>query len=511
MRPIIVVLLAALAAGSVSAPVGATSRAPMNPAPPRSGQSGFADALRQADAAVKAKDWDGAYRILKPVLDSEALAAQPSAVRHAVLTMFSLAAIMTDHGGEALAAAKLACALPEAEAYDWRLRAFAAWQAKDGLELANTFATLGQRWPDEVRSLGLRQVFGMHMQVSQTVPATDALAKFDAALFDAGWRPETVADKADTLWIEYAGILLDRGDVAGARRVVAQITMVDQIVQMRADKRFDPVVQRDSPALDPRRAAQVEVERLTQASKAAPGSLDLLLALVTAKRRLGQNAEALAQIEGAVARIKAEGPGAFTDTEEQSNWLYDLQARLLMDSGRVDEALAIQEKGAALKEEGGDNTSQVLNLGSQYVALGRPRDALAAIAKVGGMSPYGEMVRLYVDGCARAQLGDAAAVQADLAKMRKLWPINGDALQDVLICANDLDGAAKVLIQRLEDPQQRADVLRDAQEYNDRAYEPPFEKVTRERERQIFGRPDVQAVLARYGRTERYDLWPVDS
>ncbi len=511
MRPILVILLAALTAGVTGSPVAADSRPPMNPAVPRKAQSGFEDAIDRAGRALQAKDWAGVYAALKPLMNSDELAAQPGPRRHAIVATFATSALITDHAAEALTQSKVATAMPEAEGHDWLIRMWAAAITKDGAEVLVSFTRLADLSPDDVRKLSHSMVLGLHEQVSLLDKPTEALAQFDGILFRLNWQPDSVIAEPDFLWTEYAGILLDRGDVAGAQAVVAKVTLPDQIIEMRADRRFDPVVRRGDPAFDPRRAAQVRLEQLTQAAKASPDQLEPLLGQVGEMRRLGQFDAAQALIEAAIKKVKAKGEASYADLDDQANWLYDIQARFLMEAGRVDEALAIQAKGAKVQEGGDDNTSQVLNLGDQYVDLGRPKDALAAIAKVGGMSGYGQMVRLYVDGCAHAQLGDTAKVQADIAEMRKLWPVNAADLQELLVCSGDLDGAAQVLIRRLEDPQERTETLSDLQEFNDHGFVPPFAKVMAERLDTVLARPDVQAAIAKVGRIETYDLWPRDT
>ncbi|MDQ0466067.1 tetratricopeptide (TPR) repeat protein [Caulobacter ginsengisoli] len=504
-------MLAAVAVSSASATVAASSRPPMNPAVPRKAPSNFEEAIDRADQAVRAKDWPGVYQALRPLLNTDELAAQTGERRHAILLMFATAALVTNHADEALAQIKIASTMPQAEGHTWFIRMYAAAVLDDGAEALASLARLADLSPDEARALPHDMVLGIHELVSRMDKPSEALAQFDGILFRLGWQSDSALSEPDFLWTEYAGILLDRGDVAGARTVVARVSSPEQIIEMRADRRFDPVVRRGDPAFDPRRAALAQLAKLTQAAKASPDKLEPLLGQVGEMRRLGQFDAAQALIEAAIARVKAKGDKAYADFEDQSNWLYDIQARLLMDAGRVDEALAIQARGAQVQENGDDNTSQVLNLGDQYVSLGRPKEALAAIAKVGGMSGYGQMVRLYVEGCAQAQLGNTAKVQANIAEMRKLWPVNADALQDLLVCSGDLDGAAQVLIRRLADPQERTDTLADLQDFHDRGFTPPFAKVMGERLETILARPDVQAAIAEVGRIETYDLWPRDT
>ena len=110
--------------------------------------------------------------------------------------------------------------------------------------------------------------------------------------------------------------------------------------------------------------------------------------------------------------------------------------------------------------------------------------------------------------CAKAQLNDTAAAAAAMAELRTLKAANPGAVEWGLLCMNDLDGAAAMLIDRLENPETRGRALAGLQTYRQPERPWSFMAEARRRNALIMARPDVQAVVERVGRIETYVLAP---
>lgn len=74
-----------------------------------------------------------------------------------------------------------------------------------------------------------------------------------------------------------------------------------------------------------------------------------------------------------------------------------------------------------------------------------------------------------------------------------------------LLCANDLDGAERLLIRRLEAPDP-AEMLTALQDYSGGAYAAPNLKELDRRLSVVAARPAVQAAIARTGRILKLPL-----
>jgi tetratricopeptide (TPR) repeat protein len=182
-------------------------------------------------------------------------------------------------------------------------------------------------------------------------------------------------------------------------------------------------------------------------------------------------------------------------------WLLNNRAIALRRLGRFDEALVDLQRASAIAEDGGANVSQKLNLGLYLAALGRPDEALAALGGLGPASAYGSMVESHVRLRAGQALGDGAMVEQALSLLRAQRSESGISLVRALARAGRDDEAAEVLMELLADPDERADVLSELQDYRIGPALPGFTSWD-ELRRALLSRPDVAAAVRAVGRVE---------
>jgi len=224
-------------------------------------------------------------------------------------------------------------------------------------------------------------------------------------------------------------------------------------------------------------------------------------------------------LDEALARSKSD-PKSFSDYDDYVNWIYNDRARALTLVGRHKEAIEQLVMAARMPEKGHANVSQVINLAEAYNSEGRPRDALNTVMglEMAKPSPYGMMELEHARGCAYAQLQDQANLKKSLDYV-KGHPSDGRGpLLQTLICANDLDEVAKLVIAELSDPASRGDVLYALQNYLEdpeaTAEDPEataVDKETRRRLLSVRGRPDVMRAISAVGRIESYPVLPPDT
>ena len=176
--------------------------------------------------------------------------------------------------------------------------------------------------------------------------------------------------------------------------------------------------------------------------------------------------------------------------------------------GRFDELLAAYAKGGTRDEHGNLNVSQLLNMAANLIDLGRNEEALRTIAVFDdpkrSRSPYGEMVLRWVRGCAHAFQGRRDLAAADVAFAKAHEKDNRGAYARLLLCTGDMDGAAAAYIRRLDDPQERGDVLMSFSDFDDPQVRlpDPFEAL----HDTIRARPDVKAAIERAGGARRFNI-----
>ena len=357
------------------------------------------------------------------------------------------------------------------------------------------------RWPHTLENLSQQHISMLEHELEHHSPLRLVLLQ---RLFELEWSREGLG--ASHLWHELAVLLVERGDTGAAKAAIDHIRTPQEVIKMRVDRRFDAFVDRDAQRFDVQSVAAARAGELRVKAMLEPERLDVLMELTYALLALGRVDEVLAMSDAALALIEALGPGQtlFEDVGDRV-WLMNNRAIALRRMGRIDEALEQMLVASELEEEGQPNVSQALNLGGFYCGLGRPDDALEAIAPVGMMSGYGRMVQMAVKHCAARRKGDIEAGDEALAYLRDHRRDAHAIFVDALLEADRMDEAAAVVIGLLEDADTRADALFEAQEFL-RPDALPDDAIRFGRQADLYRRPDVRDAVVRVGRIEQHPI-----
>jgi tetratricopeptide (TPR) repeat protein len=327
------------------------------------------------------------------------------------------------------------------------------------------------------------------------------------ALYDAHWKLKWNIEPS-AAWRDLALLLLDKDRLSEANEVAAHVTDPYVLIAMRADRRFDSVVAGNPAQFDIERAAQREYHSLQAASDAAPQSLQLKSWVILSLLHQQHYEAALAAADSILSDIRSTNyPGKlFEDFDDERSWFLDLRSTALQRVGRWDESVAQLAAASLLLEKYSGNISQLINLADLYCSLGRPHDALSAIASLtADTSPFGAMQLENVRLNAASQLGDAKQVERSLKYLRVHRTDAPGAYEDALIILNQPDRAARELIAELGNPVERQDALLSVQHFA------PTPSTSRDRDkdarrRSVIARSDVQAEISKVGRIDSYPL-----
>ncbi len=445
-----------------------------------------------------------ALATLDAVADGPAIGRLDTARQRQVLTSTSVAATFAREHARAYALIRRVTALDTVTPGDWSARFYYALEAG---EVADAFASLtrvAEQWPEQARRIPATWIYRAVQREARKLPNTDAELRLLTALFEIQWRDRYRGEPSE-LWRQMALLLLDRGDVARAHEVLARVTDPASLVRARADRRFDSMRAAEPALFDVAAAAAREIDRARYQAEPLRDLIEPTLVYIGALYANNRCEEALAITEYAIER--AAGPDAEKDPYRDGGryfvWLLDWRASLFGCLGRWDEALRQRVQAAVLTESGSPNTSQVINLAGLYARLGRPADSLDVIERVGGRSEYGSMQEQSVRLRAYAQLGDADGVRSALDFMSEHRDDALGTYQSALVTVDDVDAAAAVLIERLDDERDRADALYSVQDFAD-SPRTPFEEKEGERWSELMERADVSAAIERVGRMESY-------
>lgn len=357
-------------------------------------------------------------------------------------------------------------------------------------EAAGALTRLVEAWPEYADQLPqgllnpLLHRLGLGAQAGELLSALHAVA----------WSPDGVP--ADHAWARLALVRGTAGDLAGAREAAASIRAPGMVSWMRTDRRFDAFIDRSDPRMDPARAATAWVDHLQGLATGSPGSLPLRSELGAALLVAGRPGEALALADATLA-----ARDGFEDTGEL-HWILNNRAIALRRLGRSEDALAALAAAAAMDESGQPNVSQNLNLGTLLADLQRPEDALAAVARIRGMSGYGALVQATVRMRAHLQLGQPEDAAVWFEHIQAGADDGLVVLLEALLWNGRMDDAARQLAAMLEDPDRRAEALEWCQDHLGSAPLPGRLPLVEAR-RALLARSDVRSAVEAVGRFER--------
>jgi tetratricopeptide (TPR) repeat protein len=475
-------------------------------AAPKAGASGLPRTLRALGEAADKQDCKTIARLGGPLLDRQ-LDSLPSDMVPRFYDLVVACEAATGATVRAYAHALKGTALEQSTDILWALRLVLEIQAKNYPAAVVTVETMAQ---GRGAALNAIETSGM-WQFDQSLKEAGMTAqrrRLLKVLASDSYLPDDLYGPDDDFKLAYANLLVDSGDTAAARPVVAGLHDVRILVTAILDPRLRGLL---APGLDIRAAGEAELATHREAAARHPDKLGPILFVAADLGRLGRAQEALQMLQGIASKV--DDPAAFTDRDKRLNWYWNAVAGTESMLGHYDQAVAAFGKAVALGESGAPNVSQVINLAQMQNRFGRAADALKTLAVFADpkrqSSPYGEMQLRYARSCANHLAGRDADTAADLAYLKAHEKDAGSALGDALICLGDMDAAAAALIRRLDDPERRAGALLDLSDFDD----PPVALPPGpggDRVEALLARADVKAAIDRAGGTRRFHIVRVE-
>jgi tetratricopeptide (TPR) repeat protein len=471
-------------------------------APDRSGQGkGALEIWQKIGAAYDQGDCATVLKLVVPRLKPSGSSSVPDKIRATGYDLAASCASKTNKDDLAYRYALEGTALEDSSDWLWRFRLAIELQ-NDRFEPGLT--TIEAMTQGRGAALNAVPIQWMHqVLVKLKAQHRDDLRRKLLKLLTTSYRPDNPFASIDRFRQDYAEILYDAGDKAGAEALIHDIDTARVVNELSFDPRFRPMLAAD---FDVRAGVERNLAKARDLMRQHPDQLEPIVRVAEDLRQLGRPQEALEALDA--ARSSIAQTGAFSDRDEQLNWWWNGVASTQAMLGHYGEAMAAMRSGADVKEQGELNVSQVINLAEAQIHFGKPQEALATLAVFDGppraLSPYGEMEMRFTRGCANALAGRKDALAADLAFARAHETDHGEALSDLLLCSGDLDGAAAAFIRRLEDPDRRVEALLQLSDYDAPPValpDPVYAHMPA-----LKARADMQAAIARAGGTRRIHL-----
>jgi L-fucose mutarotase/ribose pyranase (RbsD/FucU family) len=424
--------------------------------------------------------------------------------QHDALFAAAVVALRLGNNEEALKRIIAVSEMPEGNGKDWEVRCRIALLQSDRPQVKTSLLTLARKYPETLRQID--PTFVLRATGVVLADKSEDMVALLIPMFDGQYRVYGAQEPSE-MWGQLAQELLKRGDLQGGQRVAARITAPEILIRLSSELSKEKLLEANPYRADPRAALAKELETEQELWRQHPRSGYVLQDLLRDLNRAGRFQQAVDASDGALEKIRAKDPAAPEfDDHNSLNWFYDFRSTAYQGLGKWDDGVRALEEGSRQPEQTGPNVSQVLNLASLYCSLGRAQDIRATIQRMGKASAYGDGVRLAAEHCAAMLDGDlkkAAKVLARLDFARSSAPTE---LMDALIQSNDLDAAASVLIETLENDRWRSSLLRRIQEYETGAAETQLDTLWQARRKQMYERADVAAAIRKYGYARSYDL-----
>jgi tetratricopeptide (TPR) repeat protein len=461
--------------------------------------------IAQAAERITKQDWKAALRLLKAIIDSPAFEDLSVDQRHALLSSTSGVALELKDHMLSQSYSKRASVMPNATPDDWQVRFYASFGLADMTDAAVALSQIAKQTPTALADIKDPSVIFRILNELKKSPAPQYFDLLEA-IYGANWKIDGLFEPY-SVWRDYAVALLERARKADAKHVASRIKQPSSLISIRVDKRFDSIVKSNPELFDIDKAVETDIANLRKIVLKSPRNLQCVVELTYALLKAHRYDEVLSLTDEIIQKEKdsRNGEVAYDDINDNLIWILNNRAIALGGLGRRDEELELLIRAARRPEHGDPNVSQAINLGGFYCDLGRPKDALFAILDVEKTSPYGRSQVETVHLCAALQLGDKDAAVSALNYLKEHQADSPRTYQSALVLVGDYDGAAALLIQRLNDPPMRADALTEVQNYRDPAdLEWPVK--SRERFRVVVNRDDVQKAIHKVGRIESFNL-----
>jgi hypothetical protein len=278
--------------------------------------------------------------------------------------------------------------------------------------------------------------------VAKSVADADRLVKLAQLKFGGLSHGQSIAKDA-------IGVLLARGDIAGAGALVSHIIEPSLLGTMLVTRRYAalwPVLEKHAgPGMASAREALVREARADYEQK--PDDSERLAAMIEALRHAGRLREAISMRD----RLP-DSATTMTGADEDMGWALNGVALALHEAGRKDDADALY---ASLNDRRVDDDwriSMIINRIELLVSDGNYARALPLIAPAQALlkSPYAEQLLRRLQYCSLSGLGRKAEAAGALKETLSHADAAYEATISALLCAGEVDRAEALTLKALQ-------------------------------------------------------------
>ncbi|MDJ0919285.1 MAG: hypothetical protein QNJ05_16115 [Woeseiaceae bacterium] len=481
-----------------------------------------AENYQQLDAGFQSADqgrFDEALSLLRAAIDEEAFSAHSVEVRRATLHNVVYCAKQLGDFAVAIPYIEMSIELGGPDTPNWLreliLAAEMSEQFRVGLDAVKRLAAYD---PEELKTVDVYRLFNLHGDLIGRDPSGELRFEFLRTLYEAGYEPAHPFYTADEFLIDYATVLADLGRTDDLKSIVLSIRDPGILVRIIVDRRFDFL--RQDPAveafLDLEAAAEREIDRLSTLVSQHPEYAIGPVFLAEALSAVWRFEEALEVIEPAAWKIRTPVlQDGYVDKAFAKPWVLQKYSETLWRLKYPEQSEAMYvEAIEPPKDLDKQNISQLVDMLGKVLYAGHLELVLeiADYMDLEKASPYSRMWVHASIVCANVMGEPISEYSGSEAYLLRYERDNPAALIQSYLCKNDMAKAGRLMVKRLEDPQQRIRALLYLQ-YTTSDWESERKTHTHEttdglspghimwhRFDELRGRADVQQAVGRVGR-----------
>ena len=395
---------------------------------------------------------------------------------------------------------------PDAGVSYWNSRLASAMKAHDAAEELRCLGTLLRNWGTAFSDQSETTVTRVLLDARAAGVGQERLEVL-RALFELRWRT-SIGLEPSPWWRELSLSLWEQGQQADALLVAAHITNPYDVMVLHVDNRYRPLLKAPGLETNVNEVLRRDLDTRRALVQSRPHRLDLLVSLARGLLYARRPAEALQLMDQALQK-SAEGAvrQAYVDTARELPFVYQVRGQALFELGRYDEA--IEHWRHALTVVRPAPPSLHLALAWGLSSMGKPKEALEVLPADDTMNFFSRTDMQELRAGIACQTGDTEAQTQALDILRQQQDVAPGPYEHALILCDRLAEAAGVLSSRLADPRQRADALRELQDYAMRQG-PALLTRWRTAVRGLSNRGEIRAQIAAVGKIERVSLSDVN-
>ncbi len=398
--------------------------------------------------------------------------------------------------------ARLATGLPESTQLAWEIRLAFEVDQKQFSEAVETVDQLGKYNPKILSAIAPRTLRILYEGLEHQNNEQFQL-RLVGILLAPTFTPPDPFFARDFYRKELARLLSSKNDTEGAKAALIELQDPEYLVAAS----LDPTLQKVLPAIDFRAAAEKELDRVTTLNKLYPEWLSGNVRVARLLRMIGRPQEALAVLLPLTSRINQSEK--FRDLDEVRRWFWNDLGKTYGKLGRFDEAVGAYKAGASEQENGSPNVSQLINLAFLQLKFQRYDEVLKSTDTAdrlgAAVSPYGKMLTHFARGCSLFHMNKSKEAEQDLAYAIDNSNDNLAMLIALQLCMNRMDDATSTAARWLNSPETRAQALLAMVEFDPPPESEPKDPVS-EKFVEVSSRPEIRAILNRYGGPRRIHL-----